>query len=228
MEKYLNSKGRNIIGWDEILEGGLAPNATVMSWRGVEGGITAAKAGHDAIMTPSPYAYLDQYQEEPETAPTTIGGYNTLKKTYSYNPVPDDAEELIKKHIIGVQGNIWNEYMQNDERRDYQAFPRAVALRNGLTQNSRKDWNSFRNRMVEDFERMDVINVKACRNFFDVNINTHVYDGTIESRTGNILSGCRNQIHNGRKCADCQIRTLHTTFYLGRQYRLTGSCFQRW
>ena len=182
MEKYLNSKGRNIIGWDEILEGGLAPNATVMSWRGVEGGITAAKAGHDAIMTPSPYAYLDQYQEEPETAPTTIGGYNTLKKTYSYNPVPDDAEELIKKHIIGVQGNIWNEYMQNDERRDYQAFPRAIALaETGWTQNSRKNWNSFRNRMIEDFERMDVINVKACRNFFDVNINTHVYDGTLKA-----------------------------------------------
>ena len=144
MEKYLNSKGRNIIGWDEILEGGLAPNATVMSWRGVEGGITAAKAGHDAIMTPSPYAYLDQYQEEPETAPTTIGGYNTLKKTYSYNPVPDDAEELIKKHIIGVQGNIWNEYMQNDERRDYQAFPRAIALaETGWTQNSREKLEQF-------------------------------------------------------------------------------------
>lgn len=140
MEKYLNSKGRNIIGWDEILEGGLAPNATVMSWRGVEGGITAAKAGHDAIMTPSPYAYLDQYQEEPETAPTTIGGYQTLKKTYSYNPVPDDADELVKKHIIGVQGNIWNEYMQSDERRDYQAFPRAVALaETGWTQNNRKN-----------------------------------------------------------------------------------------
>ena len=182
MEKFVESKGRHIIGWDEILEGGLAPNATVMSWRGVEGGITAAKAGHDAIMTPSPYAYLDQYQEEPETAPTTIGGYNTLKKTYSYNPVPDDAEELIKKHIIGVQGNIWNEYMQNDERRDYQAFPRAIALaETGWTQNSRKNWNSFRNRMIEDFERMDVINVKACRNFFDVNINTHVYDGTLKA-----------------------------------------------
>lgn len=78
--KYLNSKGRNIIGWDEILEGGLAPNATVMSWRGVEGGMTAAKAGHDAIMTPNPYAYLDHYQEEPEIAPVTIGGYNTLKR----------------------------------------------------------------------------------------------------------------------------------------------------
>ena len=182
MEKYLNSKGRNIIGWDEILEGGLAPNATVMSWRGVEGGITAAKAGHDAIMTPSPYAYLDQYQEEPETAPTTIGGYQTLKKTYSYNPVPDDADELVTKHIIGVQGNIWNEYMQSDERRDYQAFPRAVALaETGWTQNNRKNWNSFRSRMVEDFERMDAMNVKACRNFFDVNINTHVYDGTLKA-----------------------------------------------
>lgn len=179
MEKYLNSKGRNIIGWDEILEGGLAPNATVMSWRGVEGGMNAAKAGHDAIMTPSPYAYLDQYQEDPEFAPTTIGGYQTLKKTYSYNPVPDDADELIKKHIIGVQGNIWNEYMQNDERRDYQAFPRAVAIaETGWTLNANKNWNNFCQRMVQDFERMGAMNVKACRNFFDVNINTHVDETT--------------------------------------------------
>lgn len=88
----------------------------------------------------------------------------------------------MKKHIIGVQGNIWNEYMQSDERRDYQAFPRAVALaETGWTQNNRKDWNNFRSRMVEDFERMDAMNVKACRNFFDVNINTHVYDGTLKA-----------------------------------------------
>ena len=109
MEKYLNGKGRNISGWDEILEGGLAPNATVLSWRGVEGGLNAAKAGHNAIMAPMPYAYLDFYQEDPEIAPTTIGGYTTLKKTYSYNPVPDDADELVKKHIIGMQGNLWRE-----------------------------------------------------------------------------------------------------------------------
>ncbi|MCP3895426.1 MAG: family 20 glycosylhydrolase, partial [Bacteroides sp.] len=179
MEKYLNSKGRNIIGWDEILEGGLAPNATVMSWRGVEGGITAAKAGHNAIMTPNPYVYLDHYQEDPEFAPTTIGGYNTLKKTYSYNPVPDDADELVKKHIIGLQGNIWNEYMQNDERRDYQTFPRAIAIaETGWTENRNKNWNSFCRRMVEEFERMDIMQVKACRNFFDVNINTHVEPGS--------------------------------------------------
>ena len=179
MEKYLNSKGRNIIGWDEILEGGLAPNATVMSWRGVEGGITAAKAGHNAIMTPNPYVYLDHYQEDPEFAPTTIGGYNTLKKTYSYNPVPDDADELVKKHIIGLQGNIWNEYMQSDERRDYQTFPRAIAIaETGWTENRNKNWNSFCRRMVEEFERMDIMQVKACRNFFDVNISTHVEPGS--------------------------------------------------
>ena len=128
MEKYLNDKGRNIIGWDEILEGGLAPNATVMSWRGVEGGLNAAKAGHNAIMTPMPYAYLDFYQEDPAIAPTTIGGYTTLKKTYSYNPAPDDADELVKKHVIGMQGNIWREYMKNSDRTDYQAFPRAMAI----------------------------------------------------------------------------------------------------
>jgi len=181
MEKYLNNKGRNIIGWDEILEGGLAPNATVMSWRGVEGGINAAKTGHDAIMTPGAYAYLDHYQEDPEIAPTTIGGYNTLKKTYSYNPVPDNAGELMKKHIIGIQGNIWTEYMQSDDRRDYQAFPRAIAIaETGWSNNSVKNWDSFRQRMVEDFERMDVMNVKACRNFFDVNINTHVYNDSLK------------------------------------------------
>lgn len=181
MEKYLNSKGRYIIGWDEILEGGLAPNATVMSWRGVQGGINAAKAGHDAIMTPSPYAYLDQYQEEPEIAPTTIGGYNTLKKTYSYNPIPEDADEPLKDHIIGIQGNIWTEYMQNDERRDYQTFPRAIALaETGWTWNANKNWKNFCQRMVEDFERMDIMNVKACRSFFDVYINTRVYNDTLK------------------------------------------------
>lgn len=179
MEKYLNGKGRNIIGWDEILEGGLAPNATVMSWRGVEGGMAAAKAGHNAIMTPNPYVYLDHYQEDPEIAPVTIGGYNTLKKTYSYNPVPDDADELVKKHIIGIQGNIWNEYIQNNDRRDYQTFPRAIAIaETGWTENRNKDWKNFCHRMVEEFERLDVMNVKACRNFFDVNINTHVSDST--------------------------------------------------
>lgn len=174
MEKYLNGKGRNIIGWDEILEGGLAPNATVMSWRGIEGGMNAAKAGHNAIMTPHNYVYLDYYQEEPEIAPTTIGGYNTLKKTYNYNPVPDDADELVKKHIIGIQGNIWREYMKTSERTDYQAFPRAMAIaETGWTLDANKNWKNFCQRMVTEFERLEVMNTKPCRNFFEVNVNTH-------------------------------------------------------
>ena len=172
-EKYLNSKGRNIIGWDEILEGGLAPNATVMSWRGVEGGMTAAKAGHDAIMTPNPYAYLDHYQEEPEIAPVTIGGYNTLKKTYSYNPVPADADSLVKQHIIGVQANCWAEYMPTEDNRDYQIFPRLIAIaETGWTPMKEKNFTSFCSRMVEDFKRLEIMGVKPCLNFFDVNINT--------------------------------------------------------
>ena len=174
MEKYLNGKGRNIIGWDEILEGGLAPNATVMSWRGVEGGLNAAKAGHNAIMTPMPYAYLDFYQEDPAIAPTTIGGYTTLKKTYSYNPVPDDADELVKKHVIGMQGNIWREYMKNSDRTDYQAFPRAMAIaETGWTLDANKNWRNFCERMVTVFERLKVMDTKPCLNFFEVNVNTH-------------------------------------------------------
>ncbi|KAA6318941.1 Beta-hexosaminidase, partial [termite gut metagenome] len=182
IEKYLNSKGRNIIGWDEILEGGLAPNATVMSWRGVQGGLNAAKSGHDAIMAPNSYVYLDQYQEDPEFAPTTIGGYSTLKRVYSYNPVPADADELVKKHVIGLQGNIWTEYMQTDERRDYQAFPRGVAIaETGWTFDENKNWDSFRERMAGDFQRMDIIQVKACRNFFNVTINTRIdEDGALK------------------------------------------------
>ena len=175
MEKYINGKGKSIIGWDEILEGGLAPNATVMSWRGVEGGLNAAKAGHDAIMTPMPYAYLNFYQEDPFVAPTTIGGFITLKKTYSYNPVPDDANELVKKHIIGVQGNLWSEYIQTEEVHEYQTFPRAMAVaETGWTQNENKNWKSFSERMVNAYERMDLKNIRACRNFFEANINTHV------------------------------------------------------
>lgn len=128
IEKYLNSKGRKIIGWDEILEGGLAPNATVMSWRGEEGGIAAAKQQHAVIMTPGNWCYLDHYQASPETEPLAIGGLTTVEEVYSYEPLPASLTETEQQYILGAQGNVWTEYMKTPEHVEYMVYPRALAL----------------------------------------------------------------------------------------------------
>lgn len=129
IEKFLNEHGRRIIGWDEILEGELAPNATVMSWRGTEGGIYAAKMGHDAIMTPTTYCYLDYCQaSDPENEPLNIGGYVPVEKLYSYEPVPDSLVNDYGKYIIGVQANLWTEYIPTNEQLEYMLLPRVAAL----------------------------------------------------------------------------------------------------
>lgn len=147
IEKYLNSKGRKLIGWDEILMGGLAPDATVMSWRGESGGIAAAKAGHDVIMTPNDRLYLDYYQSEAIDEPRAIGGYVTLEKVYTYDPTPASLSDKEKKHVLGVQANLWTEYVYTPEHVSYMYFPRALALAEvGWTQKERKDYESFRHR----------------------------------------------------------------------------------
>jgi hexosaminidase len=128
IEKFLNSKGRSIIGWDEILEGGLAPNATVMSWRGTAGGIAAAKQKHTVIMSPTGTCYLDSYQGNPATEPLAIGGYLPLDQVYAYEPMPAELSAAEQKYVMGVQGNIWTEYLPTPEAVEYAAFPRAVAL----------------------------------------------------------------------------------------------------
>jgi hexosaminidase len=147
IEKYLNSKGRAIIGWDEILEGGLAPNATVMSWRGEEGGIEAANADHQVIMTPNSYVYLDHGQVQKEDS-VIIGGYLPLKKVYSYEPLP--AKLPVEKYhfIMGAQGNVWTEYMANTAKVEYMIFPRASALSEVLwSPKDKKDWNRFQQKL---------------------------------------------------------------------------------
>lgn len=128
IEKFLNANGRKIIGWDEILEGGLAPNATVMSWRGVDGGIAAAKAGHDAIMTPGSHCYFDHYQGERASEPLAFGGYTPLEKVYRYRPVPDSLTATEAKHILGAQCNLWSEYMYDSRQVEYMLLPRLCAL----------------------------------------------------------------------------------------------------
>jgi hexosaminidase len=144
IEKFLNSKGRSIIGWDEILEGGLPPDATVMSWRGIKGGIEAARQGHDVIMTPTNYVYLDYYQTEPEGQPLAIGGYLPLERVYGYDPVPDELNSEEQKHILGIQGNIWTEYIAAPEHLEYMAFPRLFAIaETGWTPERLKDFEDF-------------------------------------------------------------------------------------
>ena len=159
IEKYLAEKhDRKIIGWDEILEGGLAPSATVMSWRGEQGGIAAASLGHDAIMTPSSDGmYIDQFQGDPKIEPVAIGGYDPLSRVYAYNPVPDTLAATGKaKFIKGVQTNLWSEYMYCPDLVEYRAYPRVLALAEiGWTSLSRKDYKDFERRLNNALVRLD-------------------------------------------------------------------------
>ena len=163
IEKYLAEKhDRKIIGWDEILEGGLAPSATVMSWRGEQGGIAAASLGHDAIMTPSSDGmYIDQFQGDPKIEPVAIGGYDPLSRVYAYNPVPDTLAATGKaKFIKGVQTNLWSEYMYCPDLVEYRAYPRVLALAEiGWTSLSRKDYKDFERRLNNALVRLDELNI---------------------------------------------------------------------
>lgn len=150
IEKFLNDHGRKIIGWDEIIEGGLSPTATVMSWRGEEGGIKAVKAGNQAIMTPGKYCYLDAFQDAPNTQPMAIGGYLTLEKVYSFEPVPDSLSTKEAELILGVQGNVWTEHIPTPEHYEYMIYPRILALAEiGWSPSEVKKWDKFHTRALQ-------------------------------------------------------------------------------
>ncbi len=156
IEKYLNSKGRNIIGWDEILEGGLAPNATVMSWRGEKGGIEAARQKHDVIMTPTTYVYFDYGQKRNDDS-LVIGGFLPLDKVYNYNPLPSELTPEEQKYILGAQANLWTEYISNPAKAEYMLFPRMTALSEVLwSSQENKNWDDFQKRLAVQFKRYDL------------------------------------------------------------------------
>jgi hexosaminidase len=164
VEKYLNSKGRQIIGWDEILEGGLAPNATVMSWRGEEGGIAAAKQNHDVIMTPGNWCYFDHYQDTSKSEPLAIGNYTPVKEVYSYEPIPPSLSKEEAKHVLGAQANVWTEYIPNSDHLEYMVYPRASAMAEVLwSPQSARNYDNFLLRMKEHFERLDEWNVNYAK-----------------------------------------------------------------
>ncbi len=170
MEKFLNSKGRQIIGWDEILEGQLAPNATVMSWRGMEGGITAAKLGHNVIMTPGSHVYFDHYQStEIEKEPFGIGGYTTVERVYSFEPVPSSLTPEQQKYILGTQANIWTEYIHTFKHVEYMALPRLAALCEvQWMQPQKKNYADFLTRLPQLIKLYDVYGYNYAKHILDV------------------------------------------------------------
>ena len=169
-EKYLNDKGRQIIGWDEILEGGLAPNATVHSWRGIEGGIEAAKQGHDCIMSPTSFMYFDYYQTTyTDEEPLAIGGYVPVEKVYSFEPMHESLTAEEQKHIIGVQANLWSEYVPTFSHVEYMELPRMAALCEvQWCKPENKDYNSFKQRLLPLMKLYDVYNYNYARHLLDI------------------------------------------------------------
>ncbi|MFY7839024.1 MAG: beta-N-acetylhexosaminidase, partial [Lacibacter sp.] len=156
MEKFIVSKKRKMIGWDEILEGGLAPEATVMSWRGEAGGIEAAKMHHDVVMTPGSPCYFDHYQAGPEGEPLAIGGFNTVKKVYDYEPIPKELSAEQHKYVLGAQGNVWTEYISTAEHLEYMVLPRMLALAETVwSPVAAKNWNDFSRRLQFHFKAFD-------------------------------------------------------------------------
>ena len=161
IETWLNERGRRLVGWDEILEGGLAPNATVMSWRGSQGGIDAANAGHDVIMSPNTYCYLDYYQgEDLESEPAAIGGYLPLKHVYQFEVIPADIDPKKAHHILGGQGNVWTEYIPTSEQVEYMAYPRSLAIAEAVwTYPEDRDYEKFEARLKQHLPHLDAMNV---------------------------------------------------------------------
>lgn len=166
IEKYLNSKGKTLIGWDEILEGGLAPNAIVMSWRGEKGGIEAARQKHQVIMTPGKPVYFDHAQSRNEDS-VTIGGYNPIEAVYAYNPIPHELTEEESSFVLGAQANVWTEYMNNTAKVEYMIFPRMAALSEALwTPLSQKNWEDFERRLKVQLRRYDQQGINYSKAYF--------------------------------------------------------------
>jgi hexosaminidase len=156
IEGFLNANGRNLVGWDEILEGGLAPNATVMSWRGMAGGAEAARQGHDVIMTPNSHVYLDYYQGDTLQEPLAIGGYSPLEEVYAFDPVPPLLSRAQAEHVLGAQGNVWTEYMATTDYVEYMILPRMIALSEVVwSPREVRDWQSFLLRLPTHLSRLD-------------------------------------------------------------------------
>lgn len=166
IDQFVTSKGKKLLGWDEILEGGLSPNAMVMSWRGVKGGVEAAKQKHDVVMSPNSFFYLDYYQADPKTEPLAIGGNLPLSKCYSFEPDLPELTPEEAKHVVGIQANVWTEYISNIEYAEYMTYPRALALSEvAWSPKAPKDYPAFKKRLEAHLPHMDALKINYSKVF---------------------------------------------------------------
>lgn len=161
MDAFLTKHGRRLIGWDEILDGGLAPNATVMSWRGIRGGLAAARADHDVIMAPNTFTYFDYYQSrDQETEPIAIGGFLTVDSVYAFDPMPSELEARYRHHVLGAQGQLWTEYIETPKKAEFMAYPRVSALAEVVwTPQEARNLSDFRRRLETHLRRLQALDV---------------------------------------------------------------------
>lgn len=172
IEKFVNSRGRNIIGWDEIMEGGIAPNAAVMSWTGVKNGMVAASKGHEVVMTPLPYCYFDHYQSDDPQEPLTYSGLTMLSNVYAYEPIPEGLARENERYILGAQGNLWTEYVPSAKKADYMLFPRSTALAEVNWSNpAHKNYDDFLMRLAAYKKRLDLHGVNYAKHMYDIRIS---------------------------------------------------------
>lgn len=177
MERFISSKGRTLIGWDEILEGGLAPGATVMSWRGVKGGLEASEAGHDVVMSPTSHCYFDYYQGDQDLEPLAWGGNLPLSKVYKFDPVVEEMTPEQANHVLGGQANLWTEYVPTEAQAQYMTYPRLAALAESVwSQKEDKEWLDFSRRVSGLFKRYDVLGINYAKSVYQVSMDATVLE----------------------------------------------------
>jgi len=233
MEKYLNSKGRQIIGWDEILEGGLSPGATVMSWTGETGGIAAAKEHHNVVMTPEKYVYLDYYQSLYPEEPLADGGYLPLQKIYNYEPLPAVLNAGEQKYILGVQANVWSEYLNSEQKAEYMMFPRMLALSEmAWSAKANRNYTNFLTRVRENEPLLKRLDIHASDVFDEItytaakgpggktliDLNTTLPNGIIRYTTNGSSPGANFKVFTGKLLVDHTETIKAAVFKNGKLY----------
>ncbi|MEE9361571.1 MAG: family 20 glycosylhydrolase [Cellulophaga sp.] len=192
MERFISSKDRILVGWDEILEGGLAPGATVMSWRGVKGGLEASEQGHDVVMTPGSYCYFDHYQGSQDVEPLAWGGYSPLSKVYEFDPVVDSMTTKQAAHVLGGQANLWSEYVATSAHSEYMIYPRLAALSEAVwSAKENKKWEDFSVRIQTMFGRYEAMGIHYAKSSYQVNADTKM-----DAATGNLTISLKNEFPN--------------------------------